>query len=169
MSSIRTRKKEAPFSWEFFKSITKFKLVSDEIVKCISCGKCVGSCPAGMVSDFNIRDIIRRVLEGDSRVLTDPTIFICFMCGTCIVKCPKKGLRPPEVIQNLREYAINKRVGGLEALRYLIPHVENFLKYGRVTREEPASARAVRELQLIAERTGFKKILDKRKQVVVQK
>ncbi|MHA1731796.1 MAG: 4Fe-4S dicluster domain-containing protein [Promethearchaeota archaeon] len=165
-SSIRTKKRESEFTWDFFKHVTKFKLVSREIIKCVSCGRCVGNCPAGMVTDYNIRDIIRRVLDGDESVLTDPTLFDCFMCGMCIIKCPKKGLRPPEVIQNLREYAINKKVGGLDALRHLIPHVENFFATGSVVKEFPATEKAVKEINIIAEMTGMKKILEKRKKVV---
>lgn len=167
-SSIRSKEKDSEISWDFFKNVTKFKLVSKEIIKCISCGRCVGNCPAARVSDYNIRDILRRVIEGDISVLTDPTLFDCFMCGSCIIKCPKEGLRPPEVIQNLREYAINKKVGGMDALRYLIPHVEQFFKNGRVVPDVPASERMVKEINFIAERTGMKKILDKRKKLVAE-
>lgn len=167
MSSIRPQKKKQEYTWRLFDDVTKFDLVNREIIKCVSCGRCVGNCPATLVTGtYNIRDIIRRVLDGDTTILTDPTIWDCFMCGNCIVKCPKKGLRPPEIIQNLREYAINKRAGGLDVIRYLIPHVENFLNYGRVIEKDPASERAIIQVNKIADKLGMKTILAQRKKVV---
>ena len=49
------------------------------IVQCISCGKCVGECPASRISNFNIRKIIQKVLRGDKSVLKEDDIWFCFL------------------------------------------------------------------------------------------
>ncbi|HMF29912.1 MAG TPA: 4Fe-4S dicluster domain-containing protein [Candidatus Lokiarchaeia archaeon] len=160
----RIEKKDPAF--EFFEKVTKFKLVSSDIIKCLSCGRCTGYCPASRVSDYNIRHIINRVLDGDTSVLTDPLIWQCFLCATCVTKCPEEGLSPPEVIQNLREYALNKGYGAW-AVAHLIPAVENFFKYGTVVKGIfPVSDQAIEEINTLGELTGMKHILEKRKKLV---
>ncbi len=153
-------------AFEFFDKVTKFKLVSPNIIKCLNCGRCTGYCPASRVSDYNIRHIISRVLDGDTSVLTDNQIWQCFICGQCIVKCPQEGLSPPEVIQNLREYALNKGYGAW-AVAHLIPAVENFFKYGAVLKGIfPVSRKAIEDINKLGELTGMKRILEKRKKLV---
>lgn len=146
--------------------MTKFKIVSRDIIKCLSCGRCTGYCPASRVSDYNIRHILNRVLDGDTSVLTDNLIWLCFICGTCIVKCPQEGLWPPKIIQNLREYALNKGHGAW-AVAHLIPAVDNFFKYGAVLKKIfPVSPKAIEEINKLGELTGMKALLEKRKKLV---
>ncbi|MDR1591362.1 MAG: 4Fe-4S binding protein [Prevotellaceae bacterium] len=47
---------------------------------CISCGTCIGECPAGAIS------------EGDDIYVIDPDI--CTDCGTCADVCPSEAIHP---------------------------------------------------------------------------
>ena len=58
------------------------------VLKCVQCGMCTSTCPAARHSDYNPRDIIERVLEGDMSILEDDLIWNCFYCYTCHSVCP---------------------------------------------------------------------------------
>lgn len=62
----------------------------DGLLKCVQCGMCTSTCPAARHSDYNPRDIIERVLDGDESLLEDETIWNCFYCYTCHSVCCRK-------------------------------------------------------------------------------
>ena len=39
------------------------------VLKCVQCGMCTSTCPAARHSNYNPRDIIERVLDGDVSIL----------------------------------------------------------------------------------------------------
>ena len=41
------------------------------VLKCVQCGMCTSTCPAAQHSDYNPREIIERVLDGDESILED--------------------------------------------------------------------------------------------------
>lgn len=82
----------------------------DGVLKCVQCGMCTSTCPAAKHSDYNPRDIIERVLNGDETLLEDENIWNCFYCYTCHSTCPV-GNSVCEVNQILKQLAINE---GLE-------------------------------------------------------
>lgn len=61
------------------KIIRDVKNSKDEgVLKCVQCGMCTSTCPAARHSDYNPRDIMERVLEGDESILKDDNIWNCF-------------------------------------------------------------------------------------------
>lgn len=85
----------------------------DGVLKCVQCGMCTSTCPAAKYSNYNPREIIERVLNGDETLLEDEDIWNCFYCYTCHSTCPV-GNSVCEVNQILKQLAINK---GLEFKR----------------------------------------------------
>ncbi|RBQ22369.1 CoB--CoM heterodisulfide reductase iron-sulfur subunit C [Candidatus Methanobinarius endosymbioticus] len=79
------------------------------LLKCIQCGMCTSMCPGARNSDYNPRDMIERVLEGDETIIEDENIWNCFYCYTCHSICPV-GNSACEVNQILRQMAINKGI-----------------------------------------------------------
>ena len=75
----------------------------DGVLKCVQCGMCTSTCPAARHSDYNPRDIIERVLDGDESIIEDDNIWNCFYCYTCHSVCPV-GNSVCEVNQILYEY-----------------------------------------------------------------
>jgi len=59
------------WNWDFYEELVDDVEDNKNIIQCISCGKCVGDCPAAKISNFNIRKIIGKVLRGDKSVLKD--------------------------------------------------------------------------------------------------
>ena len=103
------------------------------IVQCISCGKCVGECPASKISNFNIRKIIQKVLRGDKSVLKEDDIWFCFLCEKCKRVCPKEGINIPLLIINLRNESFKKGYGPrYNDLTKYVEMAEKFLTSGVV-------------------------------------
>lgn len=76
------------------------------LLRCVQCGMCTSVCPAAKHSDYNPRDIIERVLEGDETIIKDETLWDCFYCYTCQSICPV-GNSVCEVNQVLKQIAFD--------------------------------------------------------------
>ena len=60
-----------------------------DLLRCLQCGKCSGSCPITAQTVGGPRRLIARILSGmQEAVLTDPTWWVCVSCGTCATRCP---------------------------------------------------------------------------------
>ena len=90
----------------------------DGVLKCVQCGMCTSTCPAARHSDYNPRDIIERVLDGDESLLEDDNIWNCFYCYTCHSVCPV-GNSVCEVNQILKQIAIGAGIGYDKLYEYL--------------------------------------------------
>ncbi|TXT61104.1 MAG: CoB--CoM heterodisulfide reductase iron-sulfur subunit C [Promethearchaeota archaeon] len=124
------------WNYEFFKTLVKDVKENRNIIQCISCGKCVGDCPAAKISDFNIRKIISKVLRGDKSVLKDSDIWYCFLCERCKRVCPKEGINIPLLILNLRNESFKKGYGPkYNDLTKYVEMSERFLTNGTVLPE----------------------------------
>ena len=88
------------------------------VLKCVQCGMCTSTCPAARHSDYNPRDIIERVLDGDESILEDDNIWNCFYCYTCHSVCPV-GNSVCEVNQILKQLAISNEIGYDKLYEYL--------------------------------------------------
>ena len=90
----------------------------DGVLKCVQCGMCTSTCPAARHSDYNPRDIIEMVLEGDETIIEDDCIWNCFYCYTCHSVCPV-GNSVCEVNQILKQIAIENGVGYDKLYEYM--------------------------------------------------
>ena len=88
------------------------------VLKCVQCGMCTATCPAARHSDYNPRDIIERVLDGDVEILEDDVIWNCFYCYTCHSVCPV-GNSVCEVNQILKQIAIENGIAYDKLYEYL--------------------------------------------------
>jgi heterodisulfide reductase subunit C len=91
------------------------------IYKCVQCGMCTSVCPGAKQTDYDPRDMIRRVLEDDETIIDDDNIWNCFSCYTCNSVCPS-GNNASEVNQILRQMSIDKGEG--------IQKIVSFTAYG---------------------------------------
>ena len=90
----------------------------DGVLKCVQCGMCTSTCPAARHSDYNPRDIIERVLDGDTSILDDDNIWNCFYCYTCHSVCPV-GNSVCEVNQIIKQIAIENEIGYDKLYEYM--------------------------------------------------
>lgn len=60
-----------------------------DLLRCLQCGKCSGSCPIASQTVGGPRRLIARILGGmQDAALRDPTWWYCISCGTCATRCP---------------------------------------------------------------------------------
>ncbi len=80
------------------------------LLRCVQCGLCTSVCPASRHSEYDARELIKRVLDNDESIIEDEVIWNCFYCYTCHSVCPV-GNSVCHVNQIIREMAIQKDVG----------------------------------------------------------
>ena len=78
-----------------------------DYLKCFSCGRCVGDCPASQHSSFNIRVIIQDMIADYEGLLKGDMIWKCFQCDLCSLVCPV-NLIPADLIRELRQVALQR-------------------------------------------------------------
>ncbi|MEX2683866.1 MAG: 4Fe-4S dicluster domain-containing protein [Candidatus Sigynarchaeota archaeon] len=139
-------------------AISQHPLASTDYLSCIQCGRCVGSCPAAIVSPtFNMRIINKRIQEDDEHLLVESDIWDCFYCQACVNLCPRDNIDSFKTIIILRDLALARGVG-VEHLKRILPVVRWYLEKGVIT--EGASwmdSQAVDEVRQINEITGASK------------
>jgi heterodisulfide reductase subunit C len=128
---------DSDWNTKFYEELVEDIEENKNIIQCISCGKCVGDCPAAKGSEFNIRKIIQKVLRGDKSVLKDSDIWHCYLCERCVRVCPRENINIPLLIINLRNESFKKGFGPkYNDLRKYVEMAERFLTKGIVV-EEP--------------------------------
>ncbi|MCF0225997.1 MAG: 4Fe-4S dicluster domain-containing protein [Methanobrevibacter sp.] len=99
--------------------IEDIKSSKDEgVLKCVQCGMCTSTCPSAKHSNYNPRDIMERVLQGDESIIDDDSIWNCFYCYTCHSTCPV-GNSVCEVNQIIKQIAIDKGLADDKIQDYL--------------------------------------------------
>jgi len=104
---METRKKELENAVDNGNSPTfEFLYKGESRIKCLQCGRCTAGCPAAKVfSDYNPREIMRRVQDGDrAELVKDPIIWLCGQCYTCNSRCPRNN-SPASIILEARNTA----------------------------------------------------------------
>ena len=119
MKTIKLKKN----SLQLVKDIIKDLKASPDlgIYKCVQCGMCTSVCPGASQTEYDPRDMIRRVLEDDETVIDDENIWNCFSCYTCNSVCPS-GNNASEINQILRQMSIDNGEG--------IQKIVSFSAYG---------------------------------------
>ena len=98
------------------------------IYKCVQCGMCTSVCPGARQTEYDPRDMIRRVLEDDETVIDDETIWNCFSCYTCNSVCPS-GNNASEINQILRQMSIDKGEG-MKKIVAFAAYGDSFMELG---------------------------------------
>jgi len=82
----------------------------ENILDCIQCGICAGSCHASWAMDYTPMQIVRMLHLGmKETVLRSSTIWICASCYTCATRCPR-GIDIPLLMSALKNTAIKEKI-----------------------------------------------------------
>ncbi len=98
------------------------------ILKCIQCGMCTSVCPAARHTDYDSRELVKRVLDKDESLISDPIIWDCFYCYTCHSVCPVNN-SPCEINQIIRQKAIDNG-NGKSKIAPFSAYGDSFLEFG---------------------------------------
>jgi len=118
------------------------RLFLDEVVKrsrqnlleCLQCGKCTGSCPVASAAVGGPRLVIAQVLSGMKQAaLSNPMWWYCVSCGSCVTRCPVE-INAYEVATALCEIAEEENVPASEPEIHLLDELflKSVKKYGRL-------------------------------------
>ena len=77
--------------------------------KCMTCGKCSGTCPAYNEMEYHPHQFVYMVETGDIEpLLNSKSIFKCLSCFACIDRCPR-GVEPAKLVEAVRLEVIRKQ------------------------------------------------------------
>jgi heterodisulfide reductase subunit C2 len=78
-----------------------------DVLSCMQCGTCTGSCPSGRHTAFNTRRILRDARKNKATVLSDDNLWLCTTCYTCQERCPR-GIPITDALLELRRLAVRE-------------------------------------------------------------
>jgi len=94
---------------QLLKALQKDVRFVEGLKSCINCGVCTAICPAAAFYNYDPRQIVDTVQNGDEaeieRLLKSDTIWYCGECLSCKTRCPR-GNTPGYIIQALRALSI---------------------------------------------------------------
>lgn len=121
----------------FLANVMKMK-GGQNILDCIQCGICAGSCHAAWAMDFTPMQIIRMLHLGMKEMaLSSSTIWICASCYTCATRCPR-GIDIPLLMSGLKNIAIREKIPAKIKMKpkFHKSFAEIVQKYGRIHEPE---------------------------------
>jgi heterodisulfide reductase subunit C len=62
--------------------------IEPDIYKCMACGSCTASCPAGVFVEMNLRKVLLSLQRGREKE-TLKQLKSCMLCGKCNIVCPR--------------------------------------------------------------------------------
>ena len=114
MNSISLTRERDP---AFTKEVEKRS--GQNISTCYQCGNCTAGCPAGIVYDRQVNQIMRGIQLGlKNEVLSSKSIWFCLGCSMCTLRCPNM-IDVAGVMETLRHMA--RQEGHVT-----VPRVEKF-------------------------------------------
>jgi len=82
----------------------------ENVLDCIQCGVCAGSCPVAWAMDYTPMQVMKLIHLGmKDMVFSSSTIWICAMCHTCATRCPR-GIDIPQLMSTLKNIAIRENI-----------------------------------------------------------
>ncbi|MGB9807542.1 MAG: 4Fe-4S dicluster domain-containing protein [Thermosulfidibacteraceae bacterium] len=79
-----------------------------EILKCIQCGTCSGSCPMVEIMDYSPRAFFALIKSGQIKeAVRANTYWVCASCYFCTVRCPR-GIKITDIMYAFKELSVKK-------------------------------------------------------------
>ncbi|NPA15661.1 MAG: heterodisulfide reductase [Deferribacteres bacterium] len=107
----------------------------EQILKCIQCGTCTGSCPMAYVMDYGPRRLFALAKGGSIRkALMANTYWICASCYFCTVRCPR-GIRITDIMYALKRLAVKNGIfpSGEKTPHLYLAFKDTVERYGRLS------------------------------------
>ena len=142
---------------------------------CFQCGTCTAGCPSGKITVYRIRKLMRMAQLGlKEDIISSEDLWQCTTCYTCEERCPR-GVPIVDVVIALRNIAVangkmfpaHKKTGQnlvayghTVAINDKIKAQRKELGLDEVPPTVLANEKAMADLSVILEATGFKKLVE---------
>jgi heterodisulfide reductase subunit D len=98
----------------------------ENLLGCLQCGTCTGSCPNKFAWGLTPRHIIRLIQLGmKEKILNPEVLYYCTQCYSCIERCPMK-LKPTEIMMLLRRVAFEMKLPLMEPHLTFMTSLEDY-------------------------------------------
>jgi len=154
--------------------VLRVKYEKNEITKknkaievCFKCSTCSKFCPVTMhVAEYNLEDsFITQLFEAEKpEVLND--VWMCCACEKCVITCPQDA-NPTEVFTNLKEKSYQEGLAPSIVYRLVEQLLQestvysikfaNMIRKRAGLKEVKKNEKAVKELNVLAEKTGLER------------
>lgn len=88
--------------------LNRLKDAGIEVLTCMQCGTCSGSCPSGRYTSLNTRRVVRKV-QVNMDMLHDEDLWMCATCYNCQERCPR-GIKIVDAILTIRTIAVHEDI-----------------------------------------------------------
>ncbi len=79
------------------------------VLKCMRCGKCSGTCPAYDEMEYHPHEFVYMVETGDiDALMKSQSIYKCLTCFACVDRCPR-GVEPAKIVEAVRLAVIRQK------------------------------------------------------------
>ena len=80
-----------------------------DVLKCMRCGKCSGTCPSYDEMEYHPHQFVYMVEKGEiDKLMASPSIYKCLSCFACVERCPR-GVEPAKLVEAVRAMVIRKQ------------------------------------------------------------
>ncbi len=87
---------------------TRLHEIEPDVYKCMACGSCSSTCPAGRFSGMSLRKVILDLQRGKEKEAV-AMMKNCMLCGKCTMVCPR-GINTRHLILSIyRIYAEDEK------------------------------------------------------------
>ena len=164
---------EVKYDPEFEKQLAE--LGGADAKLCFQCGTCTAGCPSGKITAYRIRKLMRMAQLGlKEDIISSEDLWQCTTCYTCEERCPR-GVPIVDVVIALRNIAVangkmfpaHKKTGQnlvayghTVAINDKIKAQRKELGLDEVPPTVLANEKAMADLSVILEATGFKKLVE---------
>jgi len=148
---------------------------ADRIRTCIQCGTCSSVCPSGRRTAFRTRELMRKAVLGlKDEVLSSSDLWLCATCLTCLERCPRQ-IKTTDAIIIMRNMAVEEgymlpqhkktskillETGHAVALDDANREMRKDLDMDEIPPTVHSHEDALKEVQTIMKKTGFKKLIE---------
>lgn len=122
---------------DFVKEVMKMPS-GENVLDCIQCGLCAGTCPTRFAMDYSPMQLMKMIHLGmREEVLSSSTIWICSSCYSCYSRCPR-NINITSLMTSLKNLAMREKKVGKSKIKpkFHKSFFEVVNKYGRL--HEPA-------------------------------
>ena len=81
---------------------TILRISGVDVLKCMRCGKCSGTCPSYDEMEYHPHEFVYMVEKGQIEpLMKSKSIYTCLSCFACVERCPR-DVEPAKLVEAIR-------------------------------------------------------------------